>query len=112
MSDQPPTADLRAILGDRYEAVMRKACRCDGTRIPHCFECGDSTYDHECPDPVPCEHRQAARTLAAVLPELLADAWDAGSRAGWSDRTRSFVNGARGLPDPADTPNPYRTETT
>ena len=46
--------DLRALLGERYDVVMQAACGCDGTRTPHCYECSDSTWDHECPDPVPC----------------------------------------------------------
>ena len=68
--------DLRALLGDKYDDVMQAACGCDGTRVPHCFECSDSTWDHECPGPVPCAHRAAGAVLARVLPDLLADAWD------------------------------------
>ena len=63
--------DLRALLGERYDVVMQAACGCDGTRLPHCFECSDSTSDHECPDPVPCRHRGAGAVLARVLPALL-----------------------------------------
>ena len=66
--------DLRAILGDKYGDVMQAACGCDGTRVPHCFECSDSTWDHECPGPVPCTHRAAGAILARVLPDLLAEA--------------------------------------
>ena len=39
--------DLRALLGERYDVVMQAACGCDGTRTPHCYECSDSTWDHE-----------------------------------------------------------------
>ena len=63
--------DLRALLGERYDVVMQAACGCDGTRTPHCYECSDSTWDHECPDPVPCRHRAAESVLARVLPDLL-----------------------------------------
>ena len=63
--------DLRALLGERYDVVMQAACGCDGTRTPHCYECSDSTWDHECPDPVPCRHRAAESALARVLPDLL-----------------------------------------
>ena len=66
--------DLRALLGDRYDDVMQAACGCDGTRFPHCYECSDSTWDHECPGPVPCTHRAAGAVLARVLPDLLAEA--------------------------------------
>ena len=68
--------DLRALLGDRHDQVMQAACGCNGTRLPHCYECSDSTWDHECPGPVPCTHRAAGAVLARVLPDLLADAWD------------------------------------
>ena len=61
--------DLRALLGERYDVVMQAACGCDGTRTPHCYECSDSTWDHECPDPVPCRHRAAESVLARVLPD-------------------------------------------
>ena len=82
--------DLRAILGDKYDAVMQTACGCNGTRLPHCFECADSTWDHECPDPVPCEHRAAKRTLAAVLPDLLAEANTRAEEA--EAKARRFAN--------------------
>ena len=93
--------DLRELLGDRHDDVMQAACGCDGTRVPHCFECSDSTRDHECPGPVPCAHRAAGAVLARVLPELLADVWDEGFQAGYSD----VMYHRRG------TPNPYRPET-
>ena len=63
--------DLRALLGERYDVVMQAACGCDGTRTPHCYECSDSTWDHKCPDLVPCRHRAAESVLARVLPDLL-----------------------------------------
>ena len=86
--------DLRALLGERYDVVMQAACGCDGTRTPHCYECSDSTWDHECPDPVPCRHRAAESVLARVLSDLLdaaaerdelAAAWDEGHQAGHED---------------------------
>ena len=105
--------DLRALLGERYDVVMQAACGCDGTRTPHCYECSDSTWDHECPDPVPCRHRAAESVLARVLPALLdaaaerdelAAAWDEGHQAGHED--------ARAVQStyPEPTPNPYRAE--
>ena len=95
--------DLRALLGERYDVVMQAACGCDGTRTPHCYECSDSTWDHECPDPVPCRHRAAESVLARVLPDLLAEAWDSGYHAGHEDARAVQPN----YPDP--TPSPYRT---
>ncbi len=95
--------DLRALLGDRYDDVMQAACGCDGTRLPHCYECDDSTWDHECPDPVPCRHRGAGAVLARVLPDLLAAAWDEGHAVGVLDRP--FIPAGH-------LPNPYRAEET
>ena len=77
--------DLRALLGDKYDDVMQAACGCNGTRLPHCYECSDSTWDHECPGPVPCRHRGAGEVLARVLPDLLAAAWGEGYAAAVGD---------------------------
>ena len=93
--------DLRALLGDKYDDVMQAACGCDGTRVPHCFECSDSTWDHECPGPVPCTHRAAGAVLARVLPDLLADAWDEGHADG--------LHNAHEYREHRKARNPYRT---
>ena len=102
--------DLRALLGERYDVVMQAACGCDGTRTPHCYECSDSTWDHECPDPVPCRHRAAESVLARVLPDLLdaaaaerdalaakvervralADEWTYNGEFGWDDGSHAY----------------------
>ena len=95
--------DLRALLGDKYDDVMQAACGCDGTRVPHCFECSDSTWDHECPGPVPCAHRAAGAVLARVLPDLLADAWDEGHADG--------LHNAHEYREHRKLRNPYRPET-
>ena len=101
--------DLRALLGDRHDQVMQAACGCNGTRLPHCYECSDSTWDHECPGPVPCTHRAAGAVLARVLPDLLADAWDEGRKVGL--RQADWEYGV--TPDPMpELANPYRTERT
>ena len=68
--------DLRALLGDRYDNVMQAACGCDGTRVPFCFECSDSTKDHECPGPEPCPHHAAGAVLGRALPALLGTTKD------------------------------------
>lgn len=104
--------NLRALLGDRYDAVMQAACGCDGTRLPHCYECGDSTWDHECPDPVPCRHRGAGAVLARVLPGLLAEARNQGRAEGWDEGYHAGHEDARAVQAtyPEPTPNPYRTE--
>ena len=101
--------DLRALLGDKYDDVMQAACGCNGTRLPHCYECSDSTWDHECPGPVPCRHRGAGEVLARVLPDLLAGAWDEGQKVGL--RQADWEYGV--TPDPMpELANPYRTERT
>ena len=95
--------DLRALLGDKYDDVMQAACGCDGTRVPHCYECSDSTWDHDCPGPVPCTHRAAGAVLARVLPDLLADVWDEGHADGLHD--------AHEYREHRKLRNPYRPET-
>ena len=108
--------DLRALLGERYDVVMQAACGCDGTRTPHCYECSDSTWDHECPDPVPCRHRAAESVLARVLPDLLdayaaerdalaakvervralADEWTYNGEFGWDDGSHAYGTDCEG----------------
>ena len=87
--------DLRALLGARYDVVMQAACGCDGTRTPHCYECSDSTWDHECPDPVPCRHRAAESVLARVLPDLLDAAAERDELAAAVKRVRALHVAAR-----------------
>lgn len=83
------TADLRAILGDRYEAVIEEALT--AVDAPeHGYQVTRGNVDQ----------RDIHAALAAVLPDLLADAWD----EGWNDCGPLRVSNA---PD-----NPYRTETT
>ena len=93
---------LRALLGDKYDDVMQAACGCNGTRLPHCYECSDSTWDHECPGPVPCTHRAAGAVLARVLPDLLAGAWDEGADFA---RRHPFMSS-----EYIRSANPYRTK--
>lgn len=54
----------------------------------------------------------AAAIVEAAAPHLQEDAWDEGSRAGWSDRTRSFMERRTYEEEVAKaTPNPYRAVT-
>ena len=59
-------ADLRALLGDKYDETIEKAV--------------EALYD-ECGRPLSCSKHghmdEAVSALAAVLPDLLATAWDA-----------------------------------
>lgn len=81
--------DLRALLGDKYEATIEKVTDAIAGDTDY-FGCSCCTsYDY---------YEGAARTgederermaahdaLAAVLPDLLAAAWDEGHRAGCAD---------------------------
>lgn len=49
--------------------------------------------------------------VKSEIADAQADAWDEGSRAGWSDRTKSFMEMRSGREDTEKaTPNPYRAE--
>jgi hypothetical protein len=70
------TPEQRAWLAaaDLVESVRCElGCDADGMRDPYCSLCRDSTWDHECPSPVPCEHtvayRNALRLCRAYLNE-------------------------------------------
>ena len=82
--------DLRALLGDdSYDDVMFRAMSAVASQ-PH-----DKPYTMR---------ERVADTLAAVLPDLLAEAWDEGYHAGHEDARAVQPT----YPDP--TPNPYRQE--
>ena len=66
-------ADLRALLGDRYEEVLTKATKRALFNYPNL------------PISIPEHEALAAQALAAVLPDLLADAWDEGRADGLHD---------------------------
>lgn len=94
------TADLQAILGDRYGAVIEEAEQAIHDAICD-FHSGDGDTGH-------CEAEYRAQVdappaLAAVLPGLLADAWDECSLA-WQE----YYSGRT---DSVPPDNPYRTET-
>lgn len=87
--------DLRALLGDRYDDVMRSAAL--AVNLPRggcdCDTCADDA---------------AASVLAAVLPDLLAAAWDDGVAA----MTQAVVLAREGRTAEARAailPNPYRS---
>ena len=110
-------SDLRGILGDKYDATIEEASRAyivsyeNGTDLwPEWVEFADSDR----PDGDEGEfytrvivaetRRDMAATLAAVLPDLLADAWALGWMAGVVDHAEDKCHGGLG------TPNPYRQE--
>ena len=93
--------DLRALLGDKYVSTLQAAVVADN------------------PDAIPAAQRvggklgqlmylsavdRLARVLAAVLPDLLAEAWDAGHIAGCADPYSAYRECGCG-------PNPYRRGT-
>lgn len=88
--------NLRALLGDRYDAVIERAL--DAVDTPdHGYQVMRGNVDE----------RDVSTALAAVLPDLLAEAWAAGYEAAADD----FHDDEFGLPGDR-TPNPYRTEET
>ena len=90
--------DLRALLGDRYDETMRAAVLADNPdAITSASRVGGKLGQLMYLSAVD----RLSRTLAAVLPDLLAAAWDEGHDAGWD------ASGAES--DLTDTPNPYRS---
>ena len=112
MSDQPETA-LRVILGDRYDDVIRAFV--DATAVePDYFGCSCCTSTTEADEertghswhddhPAPAARMAAHDGLAAVLPDLLAAAWDEGHLAGCTDPYSAYGECGCG-------PNPHRRD--
>ena len=91
-------ADLRALLGDRYVSTMRAAVLADNPKaITSAQQVGGKLGQLMYLSAVD----RLDRTLVAVLPDLLADAWDEGHAARIE---------AHGRIKPMR-PNPYRPET-
>ena len=96
-------SDLRAMLGDRYEALTAAISATasdwlghDTPRNPHGWRCADKTRY-----PGPCGHDgdmtgEVMAVLGDILPDLLAQAWDEGYGLDWTGGVRH--------------PNPYRQE--
>lgn len=81
-------ADLRALLGDRYDDVIYKAMAAPKFYASRQYTIRDRVAD----------------TLAAVLPDLLADVWDEGHADGLHD--------AHEYREHRKMRNPYRPENT
>ena len=106
-------SDLRAMLGDRYEALTAAISATasdwlghDTPRNPHGWRCADKTRY-----PGPCGHDgdmtgEVMAVLGDILPGLLAQAWDEGHRIGLMQADYEY--GHR-LTMPNLT-NPYRQE--
>ena len=84
-------SDLRGILGDRYDEVLTKATKRALFNYPNL------------PISIPEHEALAAQALAAVLPDLLADAWDEGHADG--------LHNAHEYREHRKLRNPYRPET-
>ena len=103
-------SDLRELLGDDdYEATIDKAVE-TAERYFH-----NANYTHPREGVTRCEYgcgvqliertieHVTARILEAVLPDLLAQAWDEGHAAGCADPYKRYNDCGCG-------PNPYRQE--
>ena len=93
-------SDLRALLGDRYEATIQAALLADKPGLIEDAkniggELGQLMYL--------ANVDRMHRILTAVLPELLAQAWDEGHAAGCADPYKHYDECGCG-------PNPYRQE--
>lgn len=86
--------DLRALLGDKYDDVIERAARALSERW-------NSTHTNES---LGRQRMLAGFTLAAVLPDLLAEAWEEGHIAGCADPYSAYRECICG-------PNPYRRGT-
>ena len=97
------TPDLRALLGDTTFPTVDKAAR---AMYEHRTEWGPDSQPWNLLDVSEVgEYRDiAAVVLAAVLPDLLAHAWDEGYEVGWDDLQERATGDRRR----ANTPNPYR----
>ena len=92
-------SDLRTLLGDRYVSTMRAAVLADNPEaITNAQRVGGQLGQLMYLSAV----NRLDRTLAAVLPELLADAWDECCTA-W----QAYLDGRTDNVPPL---NPYRTE--
>ena len=107
--------DLRAMLGGRYEALATAISTTvsdwlghDTPSSPHGWRCEDKTRY-----PGPCGHDgdmtgEVMAVLGAILPGLLAQAWDEGFTAGVNADMGDYEH-----PDDGSWhTNPYRQETT
>ena len=93
-------ADLRALLGDRYVSTMRAAVLADNPEaITSAQRVGGKLGQLMYLSAV----ERLDNTLAAVLPDLLADAWDEGHADG--------LHNAHEYREHRKARNPYRPET-
>ncbi len=110
---------LRALLGDKYDDVIRKAAVACADSVDDCFETiarwqalpedertNEWAWDEGLDGAMQGAGQwiaEAHKALAAVLPELLADAWDEGHADG--------LHNAHEYREHRKLRNPYRPET-
>ena len=100
--------DLRAILGGKYDETIEKVLEAIAGEVDYlgCGCCTGYDYDEAVKrtghDERP--YMAAHDALAAVLPDLLAEAWEEGYAQAVADHLLMYDNSD-------DTPNPYRPET-
>lgn len=92
-------SDLRALLGDRYVSTLRAAVLADN---PDAITSAQQVGGQLGQLMYLSATRRLDRTLAAVLPGLLADAWD--------ECTTAWQAHLDGRTDNVPPLNPYRTE--
>ncbi len=97
------SADLRTLLGDRYAPTLQVAVLADN---PEAITSAQAVGGKLGQLMYLAAVDRLTRVLAAVLPDLLAEAWDEGHHAGHEDARAVQAT----YPEP--TPNPYRTEET
>ena len=113
--------NLRAMLGDRYDQTIEAACyqiaysTDDPGNDDRCSKPWHSTrcYGHDSDYPPAAAHRfcsfavaRAEKVLAAVLPDLHAQAWDEGRRIGLTQADYEYGHRLT-MPNIA---NPYQKE--
>ena len=104
--------DLRALLGDRYDEVIERAARAHasiepGGDWPSNAELGGNLTGTRDDEYRAGMREQAEEVLAAVLPDLLAAAWDEGR---WIGKADAALNAVRVNAAHVVTPNPYLSE--
>ena len=92
--------DLKTLLGDRWKGVLQTAAETDDPKLRRrAAALGKPLGELLYLDAV----ARMDRVLTAVLPDLLADAWDEGYLAAASGADRVYHRHGE-----SDTPNPYR----
>ena len=112
---RPMMIDRRALLGDKYDDVIEKAavyvalCRHPVERTPKRLVRLAAAL-HMTGEGTRIE-REVEAALAAVLPDLLAEAWDSGYTRGFYDREQLSPDMPGRDASEGATPNPYRRGT-